>query len=366
MAVPFLTLGPSICEIREELDAAYDRVLASGQFILGPELSVFEADFAALAGTAHAVGTGNGCESLTLILRGLDIGPGDEVIVPCHTFIGTWLPVSEVGATPVPVDVDPETYNLTAAKLAPAISDRTRAIIAVHLYGQPCDCDPIVELCKEHGVWLLEDAAQAHGALYRGRPVGSIGFAAAFSFYPTKGLGAFGDGGAVTTDDADLARRVRRLRNYGSEETYRFEERGLNSRLDELQAAFLSEKLKRLRNWNESRRRVAARYGRNLAGLPVICPAVPQWAEAVWHQYVIRTEARDELQRHLADAGIGTGIHYPIPPHLQRAYTAEDLITHDVSVSEALARELLSLPIWPQITDGEIDEVCASIKDFFS
>uniref|UniRef100_A0A832EJR2 DegT/DnrJ/EryC1/StrS family aminotransferase n=1 Tax=Desulfacinum infernum TaxID=35837 RepID=A0A832EJR2_9BACT len=349
-------------ELQEALDAAFHRVMASGRYVLGEELAAFESEFAAYCGVKHCIGTGNGLDALHIILRAMDIGPGDEVIVPANTFIATWLAVSFAGAVPVPVEPLESTYNLDPARLEEAVTPRTRAVIAVHLYGQPADMDPIREIARAHNLKVIEDAAQAHGARYKGRRTGGLADAAGFSFYPGKNLGAFGDGGAVTTDDDTLADRVRILRHYGSPVKYVHDVKGFNSRLDELQAAFLRVKLKRLDAWNDRRRRVAAQYVEGLATVPgLVLPHVPEWAEPVWHLFVIRTPHRDVLQRRLAERGIETLIHYPIPPHKQGAY--KEMAGRPCPVSERLHAEVLSLPMGPAMTDDDVSCVISALKE---
>ena len=333
--------------------------MASGAYILGPEVTAFEQEFAAYCQTRHAIGVASGLDALRLILLARDVGPGDEVIVPSNTFIATWLAVSQVGATPVAVEPDPVTHNVTAERIADAIGARTRAIMPVHLYGQPADMDDIVELGRRHDLSVIEDAAQAHGARYRGRRAGSLADAAGFSFYPGKNLGALGDGGAVTTDDDRLAERVRMLRNYGSRRKYHHDVPGLNSRLDSLQAAFLRVKLRRLDEFNDRRRAVAARYLESLAE-PLVLPAVPQWCEPVWHLFVVRHPRRDDLQRYLSEAGIETGIHYPIPPHRAGVYAR--FASTRLPVAERLAGEVLSLPIGPHVPAADADRVIDAIR----
>ena len=365
MPVPFLDLQPIYQELKPDLDAAYQRVMAGGQYIGGEEVAAFERVFADYCGARHAVGVGNGLEALHLILRGYGIGPGDEVIVPANTYIATWLAVSYAGATPVPVEPDPFTYNLDPARIAAAITPRTRAIMPVDLYGQPADMLPIRQIAAEHGLKVIEDAAQSHGACYRGERTGALADATGFSFYPSKNLGAIGDAGAVLTDDDELADRLRLLRNYGSREKYYNEIRGFNSRLDPLQAAFLRAKLKHLDRWNDSRRALAARYQAGLAGLPeVSVPAVPDWAEPVWHLFVIRHPRRDALQAHLRERGIGTLIHYPAPPHLSDAYRDHPASGQSFPLTEEMARTVLSLPIGPHLTVGQVDEVVDSVQKF--
>lgn len=363
MKVPFLDLAAPHRAIRGELDAAYQRVLDASWFVLGREVEAFEREFADRCGVAACVGVGNGLDALMLVLRAWGIGPGDEVIVPSNTFIATWLAVSSLGATPVPVEPEPATHNIVAGAIEAALTPRTRAIVPVHLYGQPVDMDPILALARRHGLLVLEDAAQAHGATYKGRRVGGLGHAAAFSFYPGKNLGALGDGGAVTTQDPELADALRRLRNYGSRRKYDHEVAGFNSRLDELQAAFLRAKLGALDGWTARRREIAGRYLAGLQGLPgLVLPEVPAWAEPVWHLFVVRLAERDAVQRRLADSGVETLIHYPIPPHLAGAYAGLGLPPGSLPVAERLASDVLSLPMGPHLTDAQVDHVVASVR----
>lgn len=364
MKVPFLDLKAAYLEVKEELDAAYRRVMESGWYILGREVRAFEEEFAAYCRAGHCVGVGNGLDALHLVLRAYGIGEGDEVIVPANTYIATWLAVSCSGAKPVPVEPDERTYNIDPEHIEPAITPRTRAVIPVHLYGQPADMDPINRIASERGLKVIEDAAQAHGAFYKGRRAGSLSDAAAFSFYPVKNLGAVGDGGAVVTDDAELADKVRLLRNHGQRVKYRHEVEGVNSRLDELQAAFLRVKLSKLDDWNRRRQAVAARYLQGLDRLPAVTlPFVPEWAEPVWHLFVVRYPPRDALQQHLANTGIGTQIHYPIPPHLSDAYADEGWGPGDFPISELLAGEILSLPMSPHVQRGELDKIVGSVEE---
>jgi dTDP-4-amino-4,6-dideoxygalactose transaminase len=358
--IPFLDVPAVYAELQDELDDAARRVMASGAYILGPEVTAFEEEFAAYCGTRHAIGVGSGLDALRLILLGYDVGRGDEVIVPSNTFIATWLAVSQAGATPVPVEPDPETHNITAKAVAPAIGERTKAIMPVHLYGQPADIDAIVALGRERRIAVIEDAAQAHGARYRGRPAGSLADAAAFSFYPGKNLGALGDAGAITTDDDLLAERVRMLRNYGSKVKYRHDLPGLNSRLDSLQAAFLRVKLRRLDEFNDRRRAVAARYLERLEG-EIVLPIVPEWARPVWHLFVVRDPHRDALQARLDEADIDTIIHYPIPPHRSGPYTAE-YADAPLPIAEQLADEVLSLPMGPHLPIEDVDRVVDAVR----
>jgi len=363
MIIPFLDLHRLHQDIREELDEAYQTVMDSGWYVLGDEVEAFEDEFARWCGASHCVGVGNGLEALTLILRGYGIGPGDEVIVPAHTFIATWFAVSAVGATPVGVDVEPETLNLDPDHIEPAITPRTRAVIAVHLYGQTADMTRITALARDRGLLVIEDAAQAHGATHRGRAAGTLGNAAAFSFYPGKNLGALGDGGAVVTGDRALADRVRLVRNYGSRQKYVHELPGTNSRLDELQAAFLRIKLRHIDHWNDERRRVAEGYRAGLADLlQLTLPVVHPENDSVWHLFVIRNSAREALMTRLQEHGIQTQIHYPTPPHLSLAYKGEDRAKVSFPTSEAAATEALSLPMASYLTNEEVEAVCAAIR----
>jgi len=364
MRVPFLELKPASVELKEELDAVYHRVMDSGWYLLGKELAAFEAEFAAYCGVAHCVGVGNGLDALHLILRAWNIGPGDEVIVPSNTFIATWLAVSYAGATPVPVEPDARTFNLAPEKIEAAISPRTKAIMPVHLYGQPADMDAILAVAREHGLKVVEDAAQAHGARYRRRRAGGLADAAGFSFYPGKNLGALSDAGAVTTDDNELADRVRQLRNYGSKEKYFHDFKGFNSRLDEFQAAFLRVKLAKLDAWNERRCAIARRYLEALRDVKdLVLPFVPTWAEPVWHLFVVRHPRRNQLQQQLTEAGIGTLIHYPVPPHLSGAYADAGWGRGRLPVAEAMADTVLSLPIGPHLTTHEADTVMTALRE---
>lgn len=360
--IPFLDIARLHQSLRAPLDAAYRRVMDSGWFIMGPELEAFEVEFAEYSGVKHCVGVGNGLEALHLLLRAYDIGPGDEVIVPSNTFIATWLAVSQAGAIPVPVEPDAQTYNIDPKLIEAAITPRTRAIMPVHLYGLPAHMDSINEIAAKHGLVVIEDAAQAQGARYKGRRVGSLGDAAGTSFYPGKNLGALGDGGAVLTSDDAIADKVRRLRNYGSAVKYHHDLPGYNSRLDELQAAFLRVKLSVLDDWNLRRRQIARQYDERLFSSNVTRPHVPAYAESVWHLYVIRTNARDALKSHLDRLGIGTVIHYPIPPHRQGCYP--DFQGASLPLAEQLAREVLSLPMFSALGNDELSAVTQAINAF--
>lgn len=360
--VPFLDLEAGYRELRAEIDAAVGRVLGSGRYVLGEEVEAFEREWAAACGTRFAVGVNSGLDALTLALRALGIGMGDEVLVPAHTFIATWLAVTATGAKPVPAEPDPQTGNLDPVHAAERIGPRTRAIVAVHLYGQPMDVEPL----RRFGLPIVEDAAQAHLGRVGDRTAGSLGDIAAFSFYPGKNLGAYGDGGAVTTDDAALADEVRRLRNYGSTEKYRHDEQGVNSRLDPIQAAVLRVKLARLPEWNRRRHALAVRYWNGLMGTPELqLPRVAPGAEPVWHLFVVRHPRRDELAAHLRERGIETLIHYPEPPHLSGAYANAGIRgSGDLPITEAWARECLSLPIGPHTSAEQADAVIAAVKSF--
>ncbi len=362
MKIPFLDLARVHQSIQGSLDAAFRRVVDSGWFILGPELEAFEVEYAEYCEVKHCIGVGNGLEALHLLLKAYDIGPGDEVIVPSNTFIATWLAVTACGATPVPVEPNIITHNIDPTLIANSICSRTRAIIPVHLYGQPASMAPITSLAAKHDLIVIEDAAQAQGARYSGRRVGSLGHSAATSFYPGKNLGALGDGGAVLTNDSVIADKVRQLRNYGSKIKYQHNLIGYNSRLDEMQAAFLRTKLKALDDWNNQRKSVAAQYTKILGDLEVGLPFVPDFADPVWHLYVIRSKRRDELRAYLDKLGISTVIHYPIPPHRQACYS--NFRNHELFIADKLALEVLSLPIFPGMSAGEITYVGTSIHEF--
>jgi dTDP-4-amino-4,6-dideoxygalactose transaminase len=364
MTIPFLDLKAANESIKPEVDAAIARVLDSGWLIGGPEVERFEQMFAAYCGAEHCIGVGNGLDALHLLLRASGIGPGDEVIVASNTFIATWLAVDMVGATPAAVEPDPATHNLDPTLVEQAITSRTRAVLVTHLYGQPADLNPLLDLCRRHGLKLFEDAAQAHGARYKGQAVGGHGDGVAWSFYPSKNLGALGDGGAVTCNDAQLASRIRALGNYGSERRYVNIERGVNSRLDPIHAAAMAVKLPLLDAWNDHRRLIAALYMDGLVNSAVTLPHVPDWAEPVWHLFVIRTKDRESLQAHLASRDIQTLIHYPIPPHRQQAYADSPAADARLPIAEQLASEVLSLPIGPQMPFDHAQAVIAAIHDW--
>jgi len=363
MKIPFLDFCGPYEELKGELDAAYERFMRSAWYILGKEVEAFEAEYAAYCGARYCVGVGNGLEALHLILRACDIAPGDEVIVPSNTYIATWLAVSHCGATPVPVEPDPLTRNIDPARIEAAITPRTRAIMPVHLYGQAADMDPILELARKHRLKVIEDNAQAQGASYKGRRTGALGDAAGNSFYPGKNLGAFGDAGAVTTNDPQIADRVRVLRNYGSRVKYHNEVKGYNSRLDEMQAALLRVKLRHLDAWNARRQSIAKCYFQALqtdSGLKL--PGILPGAESVWHLFVVRHPRRDALQQHLSAKGIGTMIHYPTPPHLSDAYKELGYARGSFPIAESMADTVLSLPMGPHLSQTDALEVVACIN----
>lgn len=362
MFVPFLNLSAAYLECKAEIDLAIARVLESGRYVLGDEVDAFESDFATHCEVAHAVGVANGLDALHLALLALGVSTGDEVIVPSNTYIATWLAVSQCGATPIPVEPLERTFNLDPALIEAAITPRTKVILPVHLYGQPADLDPILEVARKHGLRVLEDAAQGHGARYNGRRIGGHGDIVAWSFYPGKNLGALGDAGAITTNDADLAARVRVLRNYGSRSKYVNEVRGFNSRLDPLQAAILRVKLQHLAEWNARRRLIAQSYLAGLPGNAITLPDVPAWAEPVWHLFVIRSHKRDTLLEALGKDGITALIHYPIPPHKQAAYADLHIPSVQLPLATKLADETLSLPIWPQMSADQMNHVIDSVR----
>lgn len=352
--IPFLDLRAAYLELRAEIDEALGRVANSGWYLLGAEIKAFESEFALYVGAKHCVGVANGLDALHLSLRAMDVGEGDEVIVPSNTYIATWLAVSQIGARPIPVEPIEATYNLDPERVEAAITDRTKAIIPVHLYGQPADLDPICEIARRHGLRVLDDAAQAHGARYHGHRVGALADVTAWSFYPGKNLGAIGDAGAITTNDDQLADSLRVLRNYGSRVKYVNEVQGYNSRLDEVQAAVLRAKLPRLDDWNSRRAARAARYTAELASnSSLFLPSVPAWADPAWHVYVVRTADRAGLQRDLRGRGIETLIHYPIPPHHQQAYEKLGIAPSAFPISNRIHDEVLSLPMGPHLSDDQ-------------
>jgi dTDP-4-amino-4,6-dideoxygalactose transaminase len=363
VTIPLVDLAAAYRELAAEIDAAVTRVTASGWYIGGPEVAAFEEAYAEYCGADHCVGVGNGLDALHLALRAMDVGPGDEVILASNSYIATLLAVSMIGATPVLVEPDSATHNLDPALIEAAITGRTRVLLPTHLYGQPADLEPMLELARKHGLKLLEDAAQAHGASYRDQRIGPHGDVVAWSFYPTKNLGAMGDAGAVTTNDPEIARRVRLMGNYGSTKRYVADVKGVNSRLDPLQAAILAVKLRHLDEWNGRRRAIAAVYADAMADGSVTLPTVPEWADPVWHLYVIQSPERDRVAASLAEAGIQTLVHYPIPPHLQQAYSDLALPKGAYPIAERLADTVLSLPIGPHLSAEQAEEVAAAVRN---
>ncbi len=364
MNIPFVNLQDCYQEFKAEFDAAYHRVMESGWYILGQELEAFEAEFANYCESKFCLGVGNGLDALSLILRGLNIGAGDEVIVPAHTFIATWLAVSHTGASPIPVEINKETYNIELEKIERAITKKTKAIIAVHLYGLPADMDSINRLASHYNLNVIEDAAQAHGARYKNRRVGSLGDAAAFSFYPVKNLGAIGDGGAITTNNSELAKKLKLLRNYGSQVKYEHEIIGFNSRLDELQAAFLRVKLEKLDEWNLRRTEIAKQYIDSFQHIAdLILPTVPKELEHVWHSFVIRHPQRQAILESLKNADIDTLIHYPIPPYLSKAYQHLSYKANKFTITNTITKYILSLPIYPYLKNEAVKAVITKLRE---
>ena len=364
LEVPFVSFRAYENQYAQELKDCFNRVFDASWYILGNECQEFEADFARYVGTRHCVGCGNGLDALRLAFLALGIGPGDEVIVPSNTFIATVLAISQVGATPVLVEPELNTYNIDVSRIEQAITGKTRAIVPVHLYGLPCDMDPLMQIAKAHGLWVVEDSAQAHGTKYNGRKVGTFGDAAGFSFYPGKNLGALGDAGAVVTNNDDVAAKVRALGNYGSKQKYEHVYAGVNSRLDEIQAALLSQKLPHLDETNEFRREVARKYLSSMNNPLVALPVVPSYAEPVWHIFAVRCDQRDRLQEWLANRGIQTNVHYPIPIHLQGAYKGQLGNEGDYPIAEQISKTQLSLPMFYGMTNEQIDWIIESINSF--
>lgn len=358
MKISFLDLKIPYFEIKKEIDSVYHRVMESGWYILGNEVLEFESEFAKYCGTKYCVGVGNGLEAMTLVLKAWNIGPGDEVIVPSNTYIATWLSISNTGATPIPVEPNEETYNIDPENIESLVTNKTKAILPVHLYGQPADMDKIMKIAKKTGIKVLEDSAHAHGSSYKGKKTGSLGDASGFSFFPSKNLGTFGDGGAVTTNDFELAEKIRVLRNYGSSKKYVNDVIGVNSRLDELMAAFLRVKLKHLDEWNDRRKKIAQWYFRVLPNSfpDLILPKIPEWADPCWHLFVVRSKERNKLQEDLSEKEIGTLIHYPIPPHLQVAYSHLGYSSGSFPIAEKSANEVLSLPMGIHLDDEILDK----------
>lgn len=362
--VPFVDLTAQYRSIAEEMDSAIAQVLSNADFILGEAVTAFEDDFAQYCGVSFACGVDSGTSAIELALRAYGVGPGDEVVTAANTFIATALAVSYTGATPVLVDVDPQTYTIDVSRLESAITDRTRALIPVHLYGQPADMEPVMEIAQRHGLVVIEDACQAHGATYKGRRVGSLGHAAAFSFYPSKNLGACGDGGMVVSDDERVANLTRMMRNYGQRDKYHYALLGYNRRLDTLQAAVLLVKLKHLESWNAARRHHAQLYGGLLGPNSVILPREADYARSVYHLYVIRAKDRDGLRSYLHERGISTGIHYPVPIHLQEAYRHLDYQKGSFPITEECAEQVLSLPMYAELSPDSIAYVAETIRSF--
>lgn len=363
MKIQFVDLKREYQEIKEEINQAIQRVLESRWFILGKELEAFEKEFAEYIGVKHVIGVNSGSDALYLAVKALGIGKGDEVITVSHTFISTVDAITRNGAKPVFVDIDPETYTMDVSQIEKKITERTKAIIPVHLYGHPADMDQIMEIAEKYDLYVIEDASQAHGAEYKGKKVGNIGHIGCFSFYPTKNLGAYGDAGAIVTNDDELAEKLRMLRNYGSPKKYYHEFIGVNSRLDEIQAAVLRVKLKYLNEWNEKRRKIAKLYNELLEDSDVIMPIEKEWAKHVYHLYVIRHGERDKLQQHLLKNGIKTQIHYPVPVHMQEAYLNLG-INAKLPVTERVSKEILSLPMYPWLKNEEIEYISEIIRKF--
>lgn len=364
MKIPFVSFVPMEKELNTELRNAFNRVFESSWYIEGKEDELFEQSFASYCGAKYCVGVGNGLDALMLVLKALNIGEGDEVIVPSNTYIATALAVTYVGAIPIFVEPDIRTFNINPLKIEEKINSKTKAIMPVHLYGQPCDMDPIIEVAKKHNLFVIEDCAQAHGARYKGKRIGSFGDAAGFSFYPGKNLGALGDAGATVTNNKDIEEKVRALGNYGSDYKYHHIYKGNNSRLDELQAAFLSAKLPILDKMNVERRRIANRYLEEINNDKIILPFVPDYAEPVWHIFAIRCDERDSLEKYLNEKGIGTNKHYPIPMHMQECYKDLGILESSLPIAEEISRTELSIPMYYGMTDEEIQFVVDAINEF--
>lgn len=365
-AIPFLNFEPMHKLIRSEIMQSFQDVYDANWFVMGKKLEAFEKEYAAFNDTKFSIGVSNGLDALHLALKALNVTKGDEVIVPSNTYIATALAASYVGATPVFVEPDPNTYNINPANIEAAITSKTKVIMPVHLYGQACDMDAIMTIAKKHNLFVVEDNAQAHGATFNDKITGSFGNANGTSFYPGKNLGALGDAGAVTTNDETIAKKIAMLRNYGSEKKYHNEEIGFNMRLDEVQAGFLSVKLKHLNEWTKQRKEIAKQYNEALKNVSdLVLPSVHANATHVYHLYVIKTKNRDGLQKHLSENGIGTLIHYPIPPHLQKAYQSLGLKKGSFPIAEELADNCLSLPIWPGMTLDQVNTVAENIKKAF-
>lgn len=367
MKVPFFSLEAVHQPLKQEFMEAFSRIVDDSSFILGKDVEQFESGFAAFCDSRFAIGVGNGLDALKIALKTLGIGAGDEVIVPAHTYIATWLAVSEVGAVPVPVDVCEDTMNINPALIPEKISSKTKAIMPVHIYGLPCNMDAIMKIAKENNLYVVEDFAQAQGATYKGKRVGSFGHINGCSFYPSKNIGAMGDAGAITTSDSELAQKAAMIRNYGSSKKYIHELEGDNSRLDSLQAAFLNIKLPHLNNQNQHRRNIAAMYTERLKEIKGIkLQTIPSGCESVYHLFTIRTEKREALQQYLQEHGVGSLIHYPVPSHLQLAYKFLGYQKGDFPVAEKIAQETLSLPLFIGITESEVHYVCEKIGRFLA
>lgn len=361
--IPFLQLLPTYNELQIELDEAYHRVMSSGWYLCGEETEAFESEFADYCEVKHCITVGNGLDALRLILEALGIGKGDEVIVPSHTFIATWLAVTQVGATPIPVEPNEGFFNINPSQIEAVITSHTKAIVPVHLYGHPADMDPIICLAEKYRIKVVEDAAQAHGALYKGKKTGGLATAAGFSFYPGKNLGAFGDAGCVTTNNDDIAKHVKKFRNYGSDVRYHHELLGINSRMDELQAAFLRVKLTRLDEWNTRRKMLADAYLQDLVGIPgTILPCIMPWSQPVWHIFPWLVKKKEKMESHLKEHGISVINHYPIPPHLSPAYSYLGYRKGDFPIAERIASEEISLPIGPQLSPVDVAHIIKTIK----
>lgn len=364
MKIPFVTFKPMEVELDKDLRAAFERVYTRSWYIEGVEDEAFEKAFAEYCGTDYCVGVGNGLDALVLALKGLGVGTGDEVIVPSNTYIATALAVNYVGAMPVFVEPDIRTFNINPALIEAAITDKTKAIMPVHLYGQACDMEPIMDIAKKYNLFVVEDCAQAHGATYKGKKIGTFGDAAGFSFYPGKNLGALGDAGATITNNKELADKIRAYGNYGSDYKYHHIYKGNNSRLDEMQAAFLLAKLPHLARMNEERRKIAKRYLDGIKNSQIILPYIPEYANPVWHIFAIRCEKRDKLEKYLNEAGISTNKHYPIPIHLQECYKDMGFQKGDYPISEEISTTELSIPMYYGMTEEEIEYVIGTINSF--
>ena len=365
-AVPYLDLPAQMRGLRKEIDAAIARTLDNCSFCLGPDVAQFEKDFARFCSAEHCVAFNSGTSALHVALLLLNVGPGDEVITTPCTFVATSWAISYVGAKPVYVDIEDATFNLDPKQVERAITPKTKAVMPVHLYGHPVDLDPLLQVCRKHNLPLVEDAAQAHGAKYKGKVVGTFGAVSGFSFYPGKNLGAYGEGGALVTNNAEFAKRARSLREHGSSQRYYHDEIGFNYRMEGIQGAVLGVKLKHLDMWTRERQRVAHRYHELLAGTPLQLPREAEYAQSAWHLYVVRHPRREELKKHLETNHVGCALHYPLSLHLQKAYAYLGHKVGDFPISEKAARECLSLPIYPELTEAQIQRVASVIKDFFA